>query len=78
MAEFKYEITEELGELSKSGSNTKEVNYISYGGREPVLDIRSWYEDESGEKKMSKGITLKKDEVIKLREILEDLDLEES
>ena len=77
MADFKFDIIESFGEIGKAGSNTKEVNLISYGGRDPVIDIRSWYEDEDGEKKMSKGITLKKDEAAKLRDILEDMDLGE-
>lgn len=77
MADFKYEIVEEIGVLGKSGSNTKEINIISYGGKEPVIDIRSWYEDEDGEKKMSKGITLKKKEAAILRDLLEDMDLED-
>lgn len=77
MADFKYEIVEEIGVLGKSGSNTKEINLISYGDKEPVIDIRSWYEDEDGEKKMSKGITLKKKEAAALRDLLEDMDLED-
>lgn len=76
MADFSYEITEALGTLSEVGTNTKEINLISYGGRDPVIDIRAWYETEDGEKKMSKGITLKKEEAAKLRDILNDMDLD--
>lgn len=72
MAEFKYEITKELGTLSDGKSSSKKVNYISYNGREPKLDIRDWFED--GEK-MGKGITLANEEVKVLRDILDRLDL---
>ena len=41
MAEFKYEITEELGVLSESRSGWKrEVNLVSWNGAAPKLDIR--------------------------------------
>lgn len=75
MADFKYEIKEQFGTLSEKNGYTKEFNFISYGDRDPVYDIRTWHEDEDG-KKMAKGVTLNKDELIKLREILDEMDLD--
>ncbi len=75
MAEFKYEITEELGVLSDSPTGwTKEVNMVSWNGREAKLDIRDWAPEHE---KMAKGITLNKNEARKLRDILNDMDLED-
>ena len=46
MAEFNYEIMEELGVLSESSSGwTKELNLISWNGRPPKFDIRDWSPD---------------------------------
>lgn len=69
MAEFKYEITQELGVLSESKSGwTRELNLISWNGAEPKFDIRDWSPDHE---KMGKGISLNADEVGKLKKILE-------
>lgn len=74
MAEFKFEIKERIGTLSEKNDYTKELNLISYNDRDPVYDIRTWHTDENGDRKMSKGITLNKDELIALRDILNDLE----
>ena len=71
MAEFKYEITQELGILSESKSGwTRELNLISWNGADPKFDIRDWSTDHE---KMGKGISLNADEVDKLKTILEKL-----
>lgn len=75
MAEIKYEVTEKLGVLSESQRGwTKEINMVSWNDYPAKFDIREWDPDH---KKMSKGVTLKKDEIIILREILNNLDLDE-
>ena len=69
MAEFTYEITQELGVLSESKSGwRREVNLISWNGADPKIDIRDWAPNHE---KMSKGISLSSDEVEKLITILE-------
>ncbi|HZK23541.1 MAG TPA: YdbC family protein [Atopostipes sp.] len=73
MADFNYEIIEELGVLSESSSGwTKELNLISWNGRPPKFDIRDWSPDHE---KMGKGITLSNEDIKSLREILKDVDL---
>ena len=43
MADIKYEINEKLGVLSESSKGwTKELNLISWNGREAKYDIRDW------------------------------------
>lgn len=70
MAEFKYEIVKHFGNLSDKNGYTKEFNLVSYNDREPVYDIRTWHTDEDGNKKMTKGITLTKDELKLLNELI--------
>lgn len=72
MAGIKYDIVEKVGVLSENSSGwTKELNFISWNGRNPKFDIRDW---DSEHEKMGKGLTLTKDELLKLRELLNSMD----
>lgn len=79
MAEKSYEIEEELAVLSVKGEHvTVEANMISYRGGRPKLDIRKWYREDLDEHDHSKdvmwkGITLSWEEVLKLKEVLNEL-----
>lgn len=71
MNEVKYAIIEQLGVLSKSEKGwRKELNLISWNGREPKYDLRDWSENHD---KMGKGITLNQAEFEKLKNIIRDL-----
>ena len=73
MAEFSYEITEQIGVLSESSNGwSRELNLISWNGRESKYDIRDW---APGNEKMGKGISLSKEEAKALKEILNSLEL---
>jgi hypothetical protein len=73
MSDIKYEIVKKLGVLSTAGSGwTKELNLISWNDREPKYDLRDWSAD--GEK-MGKGITLSKEELSALRDLLNKLEV---
>jgi hypothetical protein len=73
MTEIKYEIVKKIGVLSKAGSGwTKELNLISWNDREPKYDLREWSAD--GEK-MGKGVTLSREELSALRELLNKIEL---
>lgn len=64
MAEVKFEIIEQIAILSESPKGwTKELNLISWNGREPKYDIRDWAPNHE---KMGKGVTLSKEELDKL------------
>ncbi len=68
MAEFKYEIVEEIGVLSENSKGwRKELNRISWNGAEPKYDIRDWAPDHE---KMGKGITLTEEEKEALKALL--------
>ncbi len=73
MSDIKYEIIKTMGVLSTSASGwNKELNLISWNDREPKFDLRDWSSDHS---KMGKGVTLTKEELIALRELLNSLEL---
>jgi hypothetical protein len=73
MAEIKFEIKENVGTLSQSPKGwSKELNLISWNGKEPKYDLRDWDPDHA---KMGKGITLNLDELKKLRDLLNGMDL---
>ena len=68
MAEIKYEIKEEIAVLSESPKGwRKELNLISWNDGEPKYDLREWAPNHE---KMSKGITLTKEEAKKLHKAL--------
>ncbi len=74
MSEIKYEIIKTIGVLSKSASGwAKEVNLISWNDRDPKYDIREWSPDRE---KMGKGVTLSKEELRALKELLNNVELE--
>jgi len=73
MADFKYEIIKQIGVLSKSASGrAKELNLISWNDRAPKYDIRDWSPDRE---KMSKGVTLSREELLALKELLNSIEL---
>ena len=68
MPEITYEIVKKIGVLSTTEKGwSKEINLVSWNGRDPKFDLRDWSEDHS---KMGKGITLSKEEMEKLKETL--------
>ena len=68
MSDIKFEIVKKIGVLSKSEKGwAKELNLVSWNDREPKYDIRAWSPDRE---KMSKGITLSKEDLVALKELL--------
>ena len=73
MADIVYEIEKELGMLSENAKGwKKEINLVSWNGREAKYDIRDWSPEHE---KMGKGLTLSGDEIKSLRDILNKIDL---
>jgi hypothetical protein len=67
--ELKYEIINSIGVVSTSSSGwTTELNRVSWNGKEPKYDLRSWAPDHM---KIGKGITLSADELVSLAAILQ-------
>lgn len=73
MADIKFEIEKELGSISESSKGwIKELNLISWNGKEAKYDLRDW---APGHEKMGKGITLSTDELKALKELLNSMDI---
>ncbi|PLX01132.1 MAG: hypothetical protein C0594_14260 [Marinilabiliales bacterium] len=73
MADIKFEIKETLGVLSESSKGwRKELNLISWNEKSPKYDIREWSPDHS---KMGKGVTFTREELGKLIDILDRINL---
>ena len=89
MADIKFEIEKEIGKISESSKGwTKELNLISWNGKEAKYDLRDWAPEHE---KMGKAINLiesklslldndkdlvsKVDELKKLKEILNEMNI---
>lgn len=71
MADIKFDIKETLGVLSESPKGwAKELNLISWNDKAPKYDIREWSPDHT---KMGKGVTFSKEELTKLRDLLNEI-----
>lgn len=73
MAEIKFEIEKELGVIAESAKGwKKELNLISWNGKEGKYDLREW---SPGHEKMGKGVTLTNDELKALKELLNSIEI---
>lgn len=67
-ADIKFEIKETVGAIAESAKGCKkELNLISWNGKEAKYDLREW---APGHEKMGKGVTLSNDELKALKELL--------
>lgn len=73
MADIKYEIVKHIAVLAEGSKGwKKELNLISWNDKEPKFDIREWAPEHA---KMGKGVTLSTDEVRKLKDMLNKIEL---
>lgn len=73
MADIKYEIKETIGVIAESAKGwKKELNLISWNGKEAKYDLREWSPEHE---KMSKGVTLTSDELKALKELLNSIEI---
>lgn len=67
-----FEIKEHIAVLSESPKGwRKELNRVSWNGRDPKFDIRDWSPDHD---KMGKGVTFTADEIGELLKALRKLE----
>ena len=67
----KFEIVKTIACISTEKNGwTKELNLVSWNGRAPKYDLRSWSPDHQ---KMGKGVTLSEEEISALKAALTDL-----
>lgn len=69
MNNFSYNIVRNITTISQRGNWALELNLVSWDGRPATFDLRKWNEDHT---KMSKGISLTRDEVNALGKFLID------
>lgn len=73
MEQFEFEIVDQVGVISENSKGwRRELNVIKWNGKAPKYDLRDWSPDHL---KISKGITMSKIELIKLRDLLNEIDL---
>jgi len=73
MPDIKFEIIQKIGVLSKTSKGwAKELNLVSWNDRDAKYDIREWSPDGQT---MDKGVTLSKEELVALRELLNRIEL---
>lgn len=74
---FKYEIKEHFGVVAEEkGYRTLELNLVSFNDAEPKFDLRRWV-NKDGERTMGKGCTMTGEQLLTLRELLNNLPLED-
>lgn len=64
-----YSIVEEIGVVSGSGSWGLELNQVSWNGKPAVFDLRKWSDSHE---KMGKGVTMSYQELINLKDIINE------
>ena len=68
MAEIQFDLAKHFGVISEAKSGWKtELNLVSWNGRPPKIDIRDW---SPSHEKMSKGVTLTREEAQKMSGLL--------
>lgn len=73
MADIKYEIKETIGVIAESAKGwKKELNLISWNGKEAKYDLREWSPEHE---KMGKGVTLSNEELKALKELLNSMEI---
>lgn len=72
MPEVKCEILDTFVELPEQKGYHLELNLVKWGDNPPKYDLRRWNEDRS---KMTKGVTLSREELILLIEALPQINL---
>lgn len=72
MAQTQFEIIKQIYQFPKERNSPyrKELNLVSWYGREPKYDIRGWNEDHT---KTTKGVALSEEEFRKLVEVAEEI-----
>ncbi len=71
--DFSFNIEKSIGLVAEGkGGWNMELNLVSWGGRPAKYDLRSWSPDHE---KMGKGLTLTKEELLALKDLLNKVEL---
>lgn len=71
---FTFDVIENIGTLSVNPNTnwSRQLRRISWNGSAIKYDIRDWTKDESGEERMSRGVTLTTEECMRLKKLLNE------
>lgn len=72
---FMFDLQKHLVTLSDDGKLATELNIIQFSGYEAKYDLRRWRYNSDGEKRMQKGVTMNAEELRKLRDALNTLEI---
>ena len=70
--EFNFKKIKKIGVISAYNKTVKELNIVQWGDDSPKYDLRVWLNEVA-----LKGITLTKEEMKKLKELINMIDIEE-
>lgn len=75
---IKYEVMEECGTIAtlKNGDQIK-LRYMSWNGRDPKYDIRTWGTDDDGNEICRKGIGFTGEQLIALGNLISEMQKED-
>lgn len=75
MGDFSCKIIKSIGVINNDSSWKKELNLVSWDGKARKFDIRNW---DKKHERMSKGVTLTKEELVELKELLNKINIDET
>ena len=67
-----YQITKQIISLKGTKKFHKELNLVSWNGKEPVYDFRGWNDDHT---EMTKGVTISEEELIEFKSKIMEVDV---
>lgn len=68
-----YEVKENIGTLDSDSTMPKELRLVSWNNGPDKYDLRSWKTKDDGSEVCGKGLTLDREELFSLYEILKNL-----
>ena len=68
-----YEVKEKVGTLDSDSTMPKELRIVSWNNGPDKYDLRSWKTKDDGSEVCGKGLTLDREELFSLYEILKNL-----
>lgn len=68
-----YEVKEKIGTLDSDSTMPKELRLVSWNNGPDKYDLRSWKTKDDGSEICGKGLTLDREELFSLYEILKNL-----
>lgn len=76
--EVKYEVLEECGTISERGDYKLKLRYMKWNDGPEKYDLRPWtVDEETGQEKCGKGITMSGEELVELGNLIKKMEEED-